>query len=158
MLDDLGVVAAIRWYVDRQAQRAGFSAQFLADPPQMRLSPALETTCFRVVQEAMTNVVRHAKASNVRISLWQKSKEIELVIEDDGIGFDVQAIKDRSANDTSLGLIGMQERVLLVGGQIEIHSNKVSGRGTEIRARFPHDNENIQQTASIGQGKAKRNI
>ncbi len=147
LLDDFGVVAAIRWYVDRQAQRAGFKAQFLSDPPQMRFDPALETTCFRVVQEALTNVVRHAQARNVRIELKQKDTEIELVIEDDGIGFDVQAARDRGANDTSLGLIGMQERVLLVGGLIEIHSDIGQGIGTQIRARFPFHSDAGQMTS-----------
>ena len=138
LLDDLGVVAAIRWYLDRQAQRAGFAAQFYADPPQMRFNSTLETTCFRVVQEALTNVVRHAQAKNVRVELKQQENEVELVVEDDGIGFDVQAARGRGASDTSLGLIGMEERVLLVGGQIEIYSNSATGRGTEVRARFPY--------------------
>ena len=128
LLDDLGVVAAIRWYVDRQAQRAGFAAQFFADPPQMRFTPALETTCFRVVQEALTNVVRHAQAKNVRVELKQHEGELELVVEDDGIGFDVQAARGRGVSDTSLGLIGMEERVLLVGGRIEIFSNSATGQ------------------------------
>jgi signal transduction histidine kinase len=137
LLDDLGVVAAIRWYVDRQAQRAGFKWDFVADPPEMRLKSDLETTCFRLVQEAITNVVRHAQASMVQIELRQLENEMELVIRDDGVGFDVREARARSANDPSLGLIGMEERVQLIGGRIEITSSSSEGVGTEIRAHLP---------------------
>lgn len=137
LLDDLGVVAAIRWYVDRQAQRAGFKWDFVADPPEMRLKPELETTCFRLVQEAITNVVRHAQASMVQIELRQLDNQLELVIRDDGVGFDVRAAQARSVDDPSLGLVGMEERVQLIGGRIEITSNSSNGIGTEIRAYLP---------------------
>jgi signal transduction histidine kinase len=137
LLDDLGVVAAIRWYVDRQAQRAGFKWDFVAEPPEMRLKSDLETTCFRLVQEAITNVVRHAQASMVQIELRQLENEMELVIRDDGVGFDVREARARSANDPSLGLIGMEERVQLIGGRIEITSSSSEGVGTEIRAHLP---------------------
>ena len=136
-LDDLGVVAAMRWYVDRQAQRAGFKWDLLVDPPEMRLNPDLETTCFRLVQEAITNVVRHAQASTVQIELRQLEYEIELVIRDDGVGFDVRAAQERSADDASLGLVGMEERVQLMGGRIEITSSSTSGVGTQICAHLP---------------------
>jgi signal transduction histidine kinase len=135
LLDDLGVVAALRWYVDRQAQRAGFEAQFIAEPQEMRLPPDLETTCFRLVQEALTNVVRHARAQRVQVILRHNQAGLELVIRDDGVGFDVNAVKDRMPGDRSLGLLGMQERVQLVDGQIKIESDP--NRGTEIRAIFP---------------------
>jgi signal transduction histidine kinase len=137
LLDDLGVVAAIRWYVDRQAQRAGFKWDFIADPPEMRLKPDLETTCFRLVQEAITNVVRHAQATMVQIELRQLENELELIIRDDGVGFDVRATQARSGDDPSLGLVGMEERVQLIGGRIEITSSSSDGIGTEIRAHLP---------------------
>jgi len=137
VLDDLGVVAAIRSYLDRQARRAGFEAQFYADPPEMRLTPALETTCFRVTQEAITNVIRHARAKHVRVELRQQGAYLELTIQDDGIGFDVQAVHETGADDTSLGLVGMEERARLVGGQIEINSEPFQGQGTRVRAKFP---------------------
>jgi signal transduction histidine kinase len=131
------VVAALRWYVDRQAQRAGFEAQFIAEPQEMRLPPDLETTCFRLVQEALTNVVRHARAERVQVILRQNQADLDLVIRDDGVGFDVNAVKDRRPGDRSLGLLGMQERVQLVDGQIKIESDP--DRGTEIHAIFPLD-------------------
>lgn len=135
LLDDLGVVAALRWYIDRQGQRAGFITEFNAQPPDMRLPADMETACFRVVQEALTNVVRHAVASHVQVSLVQNDAHLELTIRDDGIGFNLNAVRGRSTSETSLGLLGMQERVQLIGGQFEINSDP--DQGTEIRATFP---------------------
>lgn len=137
LLDDLGVVAALRWYIERQSRRAGFQAQFIPNPAEMRLPPEIETTCFRIVQEALTNIVRHAQARNVHVELHQRPSELELTIQDDGIGFDVDSTIGRSVGDMSLGLVGMQERVQLAGGWIKIQSNP--SLGTEIRVYFPLD-------------------
>lgn len=135
LLDDLGLVAALRWFVDRQSQLAGFAAEFVTDPLIACIPPDLETTCFRVTQEALTNIIRHAQASHVRISLQQHNTDLCLTIHDNGVGFDVQSAQERAVQGVSLGLLGMQERVLLVGGQIDIISQPA--QGTEIRARFP---------------------
>ncbi len=135
LLDDLGLLAALRWYLDRQSKRAGFAAEFHAEPPDIRASANLETACFRVAQEALTNIVRHAGASHVRVELRQQDNELQLKIHDDGSGFDVAAARQRAARGGSLGLLGMQERVLLIGGRIDIDS--AAGRGTTIWVRFP---------------------
>jgi signal transduction histidine kinase len=145
LLDDLGVVSAIRWYLDHQAQRAGFEAQFLADPPEIRLYPELETTCFRVVQEAITNVIRHAQATTVRVELRQDQEMLILTIRDDGVGFDVRAAKMRGGGDPSLGLFSMEERVQLMGGQIEVHSDTTQQLGTMIRCIFPMKPPSVYQ-------------
>jgi signal transduction histidine kinase len=134
LLDDLGLVSALRWYVDSQARRAGFAAQFTADPFLTRLSPAIETACFRIAQEALTNVARHAHAQRVDVELRRRGMEVQLAIRDDGVGFDVQIARDH-AGGMSLGLLGMQERTALVGGQIDITSGPA--QGTEICVRFP---------------------
>jgi signal transduction histidine kinase len=134
LLDDLGLVAALRWYVDRHAQRADIVAEFLVDPEFSRLPPDLETVCFRVVQEALTNVVRHANAHHVHVELQQRNEELNLIIRDDGVGFDVRSAQKRAVVGTSMGLLGMQERVLLAGGQFEITSSPAGG--TEVQARF----------------------
>jgi signal transduction histidine kinase len=135
MLDDLGLVSTVRWYMNRQMQRAGFVAKLVTKPLQIHLPSGLETMCFRVVQEALTNVVRHAKAKHVHVEFRQRDTELELIIRDDGIGFYVRAAQKRASRGVSFGLSGMQERVRLVGGQIEIESRPK--RGTTIRASFP---------------------
>jgi len=135
LLDDLGLVAALRWYVDRQAQRAGFVGKFITNPLDPRPASEIETACFRIVQEALTNVARHAQAQHVRVELRASDSELRLVVRDDGIGFDVPAARERAAHGASLGLLGMEERAHLVGGQIEIES--APGRGAEIRVRLP---------------------
>jgi signal transduction histidine kinase len=135
LLDDLGLVAALRWYLDRQSQRAGYKAEFTADPPGLRGATGLETACFRVVQEALTNIARHAQARNVCVLLRQSGTELEVQIRDDGVGFDVAEARQQAARGASLGLLGMQERVLLSGGRITIESTL--GSGTQILVHFP---------------------
>lgn len=135
ILGDLGLVAALQWYLDRQAERAGVTINLVADPPKMNLPSDLTTTCFRIVQEALTNTLRHAKAKKVQVELRQHDAELELVIRDDGAGFNVVAARQRAARGKSLGLLGMQERVALLKGRVKIKSAR--GAGTEIRARFP---------------------
>jgi PAS domain S-box-containing protein len=135
LLDDLGLVAALRWYIDREAQRAGFRAAFVADLSATRLPAELETACFRIVQAALTNVVRHAQARQVGVELRQRGEEVHLVIRDDGVGFDVSAVGTRHASEAHLGLQGMQERAFILGGQLDMTS--APGHGTEIHAWFP---------------------
>jgi two-component system sensor histidine kinase UhpB len=135
MLDDFGLVPALEWFVDRQAQRSGFSAELAVEPAELRMPANLETTVFRVAQIALTNVARHAQATHLRVELRQDAAELELLIRDDGIGFDVAAALERASRGATFGLLSMQERVRLVGGTLEITSTP--GLGTEIRIRFP---------------------
>jgi signal transduction histidine kinase len=135
MLDDLGLAAALRWYVDRQAQRAGLQARVTAKLRDGRQPPEVETACFRLAQEALTNVLRHAHAKRVVVQLRHHGAGLELVVRDDGVGFDVPAAQAQALRGDSLGLLGMRERALLVGGDVEIESS--ARRGTTVRARFP---------------------
>ena len=132
LLDDLGLVPALRWYLDQQAQRAGLRIEFFADPALERMSPEIETACFRVAQEGLTNVVRHARAQTVNVELHRTPEALHLVVRDDGIGFDVMTAEQQGV---SLGLLGMRERVTLLGGEMDCKS--APGRGTEIHAFFP---------------------
>ena len=111
ILDDLGLVPALRWLVARQARQTGLSIQFVADPLDERLPPDLEIACFRMVQEALTNIVRHAQAEQVQVELRRREGEMQLSVRDDGVGFDVQAALESAAHGASLGLLGMRERV-----------------------------------------------
>jgi PAS domain S-box-containing protein len=133
VLDDLGLPAALRWYVDRFARDAHVDAHVSIDAVS-RLQPELETACFRVAQEALTNVVRHARARRVWLDLHLLPGGLELKIRDDGIGFDARAARERATAGSSMGLLGMQERVSLVGGEFAVES--CPRGGTEVRARF----------------------
>jgi PAS domain S-box-containing protein len=131
LLDDLGLVPALRWCLDQQAQRADLRVEFFADPALERVDAAIETACFRVAQEALTNVVRHARAQTVSVELHRTPEALHLVVRDDGIGFDVMTAEQGA----SLGLLGMRERVALLAGEMDCKS--APGRGTEIHAFFP---------------------
>ncbi len=137
MLDELGLIPALRWYVARQAERAGWILKFLADEAMTRPSPEVEITCFRLTQEALTNVARHAKATVVEVRLERSGAELDLIIRDDGVGFVPDLIRSGIRAGTSVGISGMEERVRLAGGRILIHSTPAAG--TEIRATFPLD-------------------
>jgi PAS domain S-box-containing protein len=135
LLDDLGLVPALRWYLDQQAQRTGFHVKFFADPSLERVDVSLETVCFRVAQEALTNIIRHAHAQEVNVELHRTTETLHLVVRDDGIGFDVATAQQRCRQGASLGLLGMLERVALVGGEWDCKS--APGSGTEVHAFLP---------------------
>ena len=135
LLDELGLEASLRWYVEREAKRAGLASRLTLAPLAQRPPAAVETTCFRVAQEALTNVIRHAQAHTVDVELSQAGGALQLIVRDDGRGFDVPAARKRAAHGGSQGLLSMQERVALAGGDLEIDS--APGRGTIVRARLP---------------------
>ena len=135
MLDDLGLEPALVWLTNRQAELAGLKGEVQADALEHRLDPGIETECFRVAQEALTNVVRHAQAKAVTVELRQADGQIHLRVRDDGIGFDVPAVREKAVRGGSLGLLSMEERAVLAGGGLEF--NPAPGRGTEVHAWFP---------------------
>ena len=139
VLDDMGLTTALRWYVDRFAKRTGLKIDILIDVPDdnERFSRDLETACFRIAQEALTNVVRHAQATRVVVRLAKDSEVLLLTVKDDGVGFDVERLRKRAQRVATLGLISMQERAHAAGGAIEIDSAPASG--TEIRFSLPLD-------------------
>jgi signal transduction histidine kinase len=137
LLDDLGLVTALHWYVDRYARRSEISAEVIIDlkDPNERFSREVETACFRIAQEALTNVARHARANKVSLRLRKKQEVLFLTIKDDGKGFDPKALRRRAPRVATLGLIGMQERAHAAGGVLEISS--APSKGTEIRLQLP---------------------
>lgn len=136
-LDDFGLTSAVRWYIDRYAKRSGTCVRFVDEQPAdlPRLRQDLETACFRILQEALTNVARHANAKNVSVRLARSNGHLLLIIEDDGAGFEVDSLRKCASANATLGVLGMEERAEAVGGRIEIES--ALGRGTKIRAQFP---------------------
>lgn len=134
-LEDLGLVVVLRSHLAKQAAVAGWDAHIETTLPR-RLRPELKMACFRVTQEALTNVMRHAQAKRVWVTLGLAAGEVQLSVRDDGKGFDVGVGPD-AAPAGGVGLIGMQERARQMGGRLAIHS--VPGGGTEVRASFPFE-------------------
>jgi signal transduction histidine kinase len=137
LLDDLGLEAALKGYVIAQAERAGLAAQVRVDALAPPPPAAVATACFRIAQEAVTNVLRHAKARQLLVTLQAHADGIELIVKDDGVGFEVAAARRHAVQGSSLGLLGIEERAELVGGQATVTSGP--GGGTEVRAWFPRD-------------------
>jgi two-component system sensor histidine kinase UhpB len=135
LLDELGLEEALRWHVEHEAKRAGLAFRLAIAPLGRRPSATVEMTCFRVAQEALTNVIRHAQAHRVEVELSQADGTLQLVVRDDGRGFDVPAARKRAIEGGSQGLLSMQERATLAGGDLEIDS--APDRGTYVRARLP---------------------
>jgi len=133
-LDDLGLAAALRSHLDRQAALGRFAPHFEMQEVPARLPAEVETACFRVAQEAINNIVRHAKAGNVWLRLSVTGERLALSVRDDGAGFDVEAAHRRAASGASLGVVSMEERVALAGGSLQIQS--APGQGTVVAASF----------------------
>lgn len=133
LLDDLGLVPAISWYVENYLAPAGVEAKLETSGVDERLSPSIKITLFRVVQEAITNIVKHAQAKTARICLQFAPSAILGDIEDDGIGFSVDTV--RRGNSEGIGLLGMGERIELLKGKLEIESKP--GKGTRVHFEIP---------------------
>lgn len=136
VLDLLGLDAAVRECVEQHRKLTGSNVQ-LDLHLESRLSPELEITCFRVIQSALTNISRHARASQVSVSIRQDDLVVELMVRDNGVGLDIDSVLQGLEQKTSFGILAMQERVQLVGGTLRIDSASVSGVGTSIHARLP---------------------
>jgi PAS domain S-box-containing protein len=134
-LDLLGLEPALYWLVEQLGLRAAMDVEVVTDLDAERLPAAVETACFRVAQEALTNVARHARARQVWVEVRRRDGAVQLTIRDDGAGFDVAAVQRGAAQGGTFGLLGMQERAELLGGRLEVES--APGRGTTVRARLP---------------------
>jgi two-component system, NarL family, sensor histidine kinase DevS len=129
-LDDFGLVAALERLAATVAEQSGIGVDFEARLDDERLTPEAETALYRIVQEALTNAVKHARASHVSITLVRKEEFAVVVVEDDGQGFDPQATRPGA-----LGLGGMRERMALLGGRLNVES--APGSGTTLAAEIP---------------------
>ena len=135
MLDDLGLLATLRRYVESFEKSTSISATLNSTGQERRYPPYYEITAFRVIQEALNNVQRHAHASHVRVALDFQESQLMVVIEDDGAGFDVSKAFATARQRKMLGLVSMQERAEMLGGTLEIDSS--IGRGTRIQLALP---------------------
>ena len=134
ILDDLGLVAAIRWFARTNLEKAGVRVDFWVDNEEMRLPTPLETMLFRIAQEAISNIVRHANASLVSIRLWVADASIWLEVKDNGCGFDLENISASNPGRKPLGLLGIRERASLVHGDVNINSSEL---GTCLQVHLP---------------------
>ncbi len=134
MLDEKGVLSAIKWYAENYSRRAQFSVEIIGHEIRPRLDPKIETAFFRIAQEALTNAAKHAKAKHVKIHLQRENKRICLEVEDDGIGFDLNQAYN-STESEHWGLITMQERAFAIGGDLVIDS--MPGTGTRVSVTLP---------------------
>ena len=134
ILDDLGLAAAIEWQANDFASRNGVRCKVSVPPVDLHMDGDRATAAFRIFQECLTNVIRHAQAKAVRVSLSQEEENILLIVEDDGIGF---RESDLSNSFGSLGLLGMKERAQFCGGDVQISSSP--GNGTTVTVRVPVD-------------------
>lgn len=132
ILDNLGLPAALQWMGHQIAQRAGFAFALQTSELQARLCEPLETCCFRIAQESLTNIARHAKAQHAWITLHREHNELVMRVQDDGVGMDLAGTTHPPA---TLGLAGMRERAALVQGTLTIESQ--SGQGCTITLRCP---------------------
>jgi signal transduction histidine kinase len=132
-LDDLGLVPALQTYAEKLSESWPVQVTVSVEGVTRRLPPEVELVLYRVVQEALNNVAKHARAANARVSLARRHNEVTLVVEDDGVGFSAE--QARRPDGTGLGHFGMRERLALVGGEVDIES--ATGTGTKVTARVP---------------------
>jgi two-component system sensor histidine kinase UhpB len=132
ILDDLGLVPAIRWYARSNLEGAGVKVMIDAPEEGFELSGGLRTTLFRISQEAIGNILRHAQAHNVWLKLQKNEKQVYLSIKDDGQGFNPSNVLSEATKAQHWGLIGIQERVDLIGGEFRISSQAGEGSHLEI--------------------------
>ncbi len=140
MLDELGLLPALLWHFDRFTDQVKVRVNFEHGRMDMTLSPEVKIAAFRIVQEALTNVARHARVEEVKVRLWADGGKLLLLVEDEGIGFDPEKLPA----GTSCGFRGMRERAFSVGGRVTVES--VPGSGTTLIAELPipHDRRDGQ--------------
>ena len=136
VLDDLGLVAAIEWQIEQFQSRSGLKCHWTNNASDVELSRERATAVFRILQEILTNVLRHARARNLYVKLSRNKNCFELEVKDDGQGI----TESQRMNSRSLGLLGMKERALLVGGEVRITGKE--GVGTTVLVRVPVGVEN----------------
>ncbi|HSC98682.1 MAG TPA: sensor histidine kinase, partial [Casimicrobiaceae bacterium] len=135
VLDDLGLADALQALLEQQAEAAGWTSEFKCEGIPVRLSTDVETMCYRICQEALSNTARHGRARNIEVALRRDGGQVELVIADDGNGFDYGSLQTPAARRKHFGLVSMQERATLAGGTFNVRT--APGRGTRIQVSFP---------------------
>lgn len=136
LLDEIGWEPALTWLCDSFSQRTGLTVRYAHSGLSNRLDPEIELTAYRVVQEALTNIIRHADAQTAEVFVELNTQYLNLTIKDDGKGFSLKQVSRDENPHTGLGLLDMRERVSVVGGEMTIEA--APGQGTSISARIPY--------------------
>ncbi len=138
-LDDLGLIPTLQRYLLNYQEESGVAVLFQTKGPDSDVKPVISLTVFRIVQEALNNVTKHAKAANVSINIAFQDSKLSLYIYDDGKGFDTEQLKANSDISRGFGLVSMRERVELLGGEMSINSEP--GKGTRMNIMIPYTQE-----------------
>ena len=140
-LDDLGLSATLRWYASRIHELTSILMRVDIEGDEPALDDAVKITIFRIVQEALNNIIKHSQATNVNVRLDYRNKEAVIFIRDNGKGFDMETVQSRIGR-ASLGLAGMEERAMLLGGLLYVRSRL--NYGTEVEAVIPYHVEKVE--------------
>jgi signal transduction histidine kinase len=135
VLDDMGLVPALRWYTQQYIERTKIHVDIQVYGVKRRLSAEVETVVFRIMQEGLNNIFRHSHATAANVQLEFTESNVMLTVQDNGRGFAVDQVMGTSITRRAWGLLGMQERVALVGGKFRIES--VPGQGTKFVVEIP---------------------
>src|SRR5215216_5315485 len=135
-LDDLGLSAALRWYAGKIQEHSTLNIRVDIVGEEHDLDDAIKITIFRIIQESLNNIIKHAQATHVNIYLSFEKKNVRINVQDNGIGFDIGQLKQRPTKRPSLGLAGMEERAALLDGTVTVQSRP--GYGTNIEALIPY--------------------
>ena len=135
-LDDLGLSAALRWYAGRVQEHSTINVRVDIVGEECPLDEAMKIAIFRIIQESLNNIIKHAHATHANIYLRFEQKNVRISVRDNGTGFDLDRIRQQRASRPSLGLAGMQERAALLGGSVSVQSRP--GYGTEVEALIPY--------------------
>jgi signal transduction histidine kinase len=135
-LDDLGLSAALRWYSTRVQEHSSLYIRVDIHGEECDLDDAIKITIFRIIQESLNNVIKHAQATHVNIHVHYDEKNVRISVFDNGVGFDRDQVQQRRTSRPSLGLAGMEERAALLGGSMTVQSRP--GYGTEVEALIPY--------------------
>lgn len=142
-LDDLGLAAALRWYAGSVQEHASLSIRVDIMGDEKDLDDAVKITIFRIIQESLNNVIKHAQASHVNIRLCFEERNVRIEVWDNGIGFNLDQSPQKNTSRPSLGLAGMEERAALLGGHVSIQSRP--GYGTQVEALIPYHSESNRE-------------
>ena len=157
-LDDFGLAAAMRWYSSRVQEHSNISIRVDIHGEERELDDAMKIAIFRIIQEALNNIIKHAQASTVNIHLAFEEKNVRIEVFDNGIGFDLEHVKQRRTARPSLGLAGMEERAALLGGTMSIQSRP--GYGTEVEAVIPYHSNYVgaQELISVNSDESLHDL